>query len=196
MVAGLSSWIKQVILVVIFTLFVELLMPSNELRKYIKVTLGIIVIIAILNPIISLLKADKFFDGIQLKAMVYLNEDSISNQAEKLKQEHIKMALELFEKELEKKLVRQLKQITSLAVCKTDVKLNQDGSIKEIHLVINKESIRHPKNVEKVFVSLDSQPSNIPNNNSMKDEIKKIKEYLSAFYEIPETNISVEMEGN
>ncbi|MCF6096683.1 stage III sporulation protein AF [Thermovorax subterraneus] len=196
MVASLSSWIKQVILVVIFTLFVDLLMPSNDLRKYIKVTLGIIVIIAILNPIISLLKADKFFDGIQLEAMEYLDEDSISNQAEKLKQKHIKMALELFEKELEEKLVRQLKQITSLAVYKTDVKVNQDGSIKEIHLVINKDSLQHPKNVEKVFVSLDSQPSNIPNINSMKDEIKKIKEYLSAFYEIPETNISVEMEGN
>ncbi|KXG78166.1 hypothetical protein AN618_05580 [Fervidicola ferrireducens] len=196
MVANLSSWIKQIIMVAMFTLFVDLFMPDNDLRKYIKVILGIIVMIAILNPIISLLNADTFFAGVQLEAGGYLDENSISRQAEKLKQKNMEMALELYEKELEERIVRQLRQLTFLEVSKTDVKVEQDGSIKEIHLVIKKNSPQPKKNVEKVFVSLDSHLSSTSKTNFEKDEIKKLKEYLSAFYEIPETNISVEVEGN
>lgn len=189
MVANLSSWIKQIIMVAMFTLFVDLFMPDNDLRKYIKVILGTIVMIAILNPIISLLNADTFFAGVQLEARGYLDENSISRQAEKLKHKNMEMALELYEKELEERIVRQLRQLTFLEVSKTDVKVEQDGSIKEIHLILKKNFPQPQKNIEKVFINLDLQFSE-------KGEIKKLKEYLSAFYEIPETNISVEVEGN
>jgi len=170
----LNSWIKQIIMVAMFTLLVDMIMPDNGLKKYIKVILGTVVMIAILNPVILLLKANfpiSIGHGMeQLEAMGYFDENLIYGQAEKIKSENIKMALGLYEKELEERILRQLKQLTFLEISNADVQLEQDGSIRKVRIALK---------------------------SPMEDaEINKLTQYLSAFYEIPEAKILVEVEGN
>ncbi|MCG0274978.1 MAG: stage III sporulation protein AF [Thermosediminibacteraceae bacterium] len=195
MVESLSLWIKQIITVVIFTLFVDILMPSSNLQKYIKVVLGIVVMITILNPIISILKGDIVFTRTQLDVASYLDQDPIMIKTEEFKQKHFEMALELYKKKLENLIAQQVKNHTSLVVTKTDLKIDQNGKLEKIHLILKREdSSKSNKKVEKVSVKVDSPSSDISEN--LDEDLQGLKEYLSTFYEIPETNISLELEGN
>jgi len=194
-VESLSLWIKQIITVVIFTLFVDILMPSSSLQKYIKVVLGIVVMITILNPIISILKGDIVFNRTQLDVASYLDQAPIMIKTEEFKQKNLEMALELYKKKLENLIAQQVKNHTSLVVSKTDLKIDQNGKLEKIHLILKREDSSKSNNkVEKVSVKVDSQSSDISEN--LDEDLQGLKEYLSTFYEIPEANISLELEGD
>ncbi|MDI3279778.1 MAG: stage III sporulation protein AF [Bacillota bacterium] len=58
MVEALSEWGRRLVLLVIGLSFLELLAPENELRKFIRVFVGLLVLAAILQPLLSLSVGD------------------------------------------------------------------------------------------------------------------------------------------
>ena len=54
MIAYLEAWIKNIVVILLLTSFVELLLPESDLEKYTRVVLGLFIVIAILNPILNL----------------------------------------------------------------------------------------------------------------------------------------------
>ncbi|TYP51633.1 stage III sporulation protein AF [Thermosediminibacter litoriperuensis] len=196
MLESLSMWIRQVILVVMFTVFVDFLMPSSNLQKYVRVVLGIVVMITILNPVIVLLKGDIAFTRMQLEINNYLNQDQLMMKTEEFKERNIEMALDRYKKELENLIAQQVKNYTLFEVSKTDIKIDQSGRIEQIRLTLQKADDRLvQKGVEKVSVKLNP-PTQSKSQYPLDKEVAELKEYLSKFYEIPEANIHLELEGD
>ncbi|MEK5464462.1 stage III sporulation protein AF [Paenibacillus sp. FSL R7-0210] len=54
----LSSWLHELILVVLMAAFVEMLLPSKSMERYARLVLSLLVLLTMLSPIISLLKGD------------------------------------------------------------------------------------------------------------------------------------------
>lgn len=52
----LSSWLHELILVVLMAAFVEMLLPSKSMERYARLVLSLLVLLTMLSPIISLLK--------------------------------------------------------------------------------------------------------------------------------------------
>jgi len=55
-----GGWLKQIILLVLIATFFDLLLPNHSMERYVKLVMGLLIILAILNPIFSLL--DKNLD--------------------------------------------------------------------------------------------------------------------------------------
>lgn len=58
MITYLKSWITGVVVTVIFMVLVDMILPSNNFKKYAKLATGLIVIITILTPVFKLFKSD------------------------------------------------------------------------------------------------------------------------------------------
>ncbi|MCH5584182.1 stage III sporulation protein AF [Shimazuella sp. AN120528] len=57
----MSDWIRQIILIIFIATFIDLLLPSSSLERYVKLIMGLIIIVSILQPVLQLvLHEDKW----------------------------------------------------------------------------------------------------------------------------------------
>lgn len=50
----ISDWIRQIILIIFIATFIDLLLPSSSLERYVKLIMGLIIIVSILQPVLQL----------------------------------------------------------------------------------------------------------------------------------------------
>ncbi|CUH97438.1 hypothetical protein P22_3568 [Propionispora sp. 2/2-37] len=53
MINELTLWIKNIILVVLFASFLDLLLPSSSMQRFVKAIVGLFIMLTILNPIVN-----------------------------------------------------------------------------------------------------------------------------------------------
>ncbi len=58
MIELLSGWLKQIVILVMIAAFIDLLLPNNAMERYVKLVMGLLIILAILSPIFQLLRED------------------------------------------------------------------------------------------------------------------------------------------
>lgn len=170
----LTSWITNIILFILLAVIVELLLPQTGLQKYVKMVLGLILIIIFLTPVFKLFSVD--IDNLLNRATGKLGEEKISleNSIEKQKIEIQKdqhayileqtavQLEELTEKELMKQFDYQFAHI-QLNVSDTIGLTNsiEDilDNIESIHvtLIDKQEADQSVMNVEEVNVQLGEQ---------------------------------------
>lgn len=51
----LGEWLKEIVFVVLLAIFVELLLPSKSMQRYVKLVLSLLVLLTLLNPILEML---------------------------------------------------------------------------------------------------------------------------------------------
>ncbi len=52
---SLTRWIRDIVLLVLYITFLEMLIPSGTMRKYVRLATGLIIIFAMLHPILNVL---------------------------------------------------------------------------------------------------------------------------------------------
>lgn len=170
----LTSWITNIILFILLAVIVELLLPQTGLQKYVKMVLGLLLIIIFLTPVFKLFSVD--IDNLLNRATGKLGEEKISleNSIEKqkieiqkdqhayiLEQTAVQME-EMTEKELMKQFDYQFAHI-QLNVSDTIGLTNsiEDilDNIESIHvtLIDKQEADQTVMNVEEVNVQLGEQ---------------------------------------
>ena len=51
----ISAWLKGIILIVLFATFMDLLLPSSSMQKYVKLVIGLIIIVTMLTPLLVIM---------------------------------------------------------------------------------------------------------------------------------------------
>ncbi len=67
MMHWISTWLREIILVVLLATFVDLLLPNSSMQRYVKVVVSLFILMTILSPLILLLKTDFDFNQMALK---------------------------------------------------------------------------------------------------------------------------------
>ncbi|UOQ47480.1 stage III sporulation protein AF [Gracilibacillus caseinilyticus] len=85
----ISNWILQVIIYIILAMLVDLLLPSNALKQYVKLVVGLLLILIILQPILSVFSIDvsRIVDNLFQTRETASVETSIENQMNQQKSE-------------------------------------------------------------------------------------------------------------
>ncbi|SMO39964.1 stage III sporulation protein AF [Melghirimyces algeriensis] len=73
MIELMSNWLKQIVVLVLIAVFIDLLLPNNTMEKYVKLVMGLLIILAILSPILQLIQQD-----LDLKSLAF-NERNIGD---------------------------------------------------------------------------------------------------------------------
>lgn len=56
MISFLSDWVKQLVIVVLMAGLAEMLVPRGQFKGYVQVVVGLVVLLAVLNPVVGLLE--------------------------------------------------------------------------------------------------------------------------------------------
>ena len=58
MIDWLAGWLREIVLVVLFAVVADMLLPTNALQRYIKVVISLFILLTILSPVLTLLRSD------------------------------------------------------------------------------------------------------------------------------------------
>jgi stage III sporulation protein AF len=86
-VGFLTEWVTNIIVLVLLAGVIELLLPGNQFQSYIKMVIGLLILLAMLSPLFKLLNSDidQVFRAMDLPAAAKENE--LKNSIEKNKSE-------------------------------------------------------------------------------------------------------------
>jgi len=56
--ALISSWITNILLLILFATILELLLPNSSTQRYVKLVVGLMILVAMLQPVLSIFHED------------------------------------------------------------------------------------------------------------------------------------------
>jgi len=210
MMEFISSWVKGLGLAIVIVSILEMLLPNNKTKKYIRVVMGIYVLFTIISPFLS--KKDIFnlnnidFEEYTTQTSMNLDQSSMDNRIK-----------ELYIEELEKDIIKKLKEEGyEITYCKVKAEISdnkEETGIKKIKIQAkkiekeqdNNETNENNTNIENEIVTQIQKIKPIDTSiteNSLertekegekisKEDIKNIKKFLIKEYEVNEKCLEI-----
>ena len=158
MISFISSWIEQIIIAIIIVSILEMLLPSGNIKKYVKIILSVFVIFNIISPFVN---STDLFNFSTQNFDTYINNSNTLNKSNTLDQSSMDKRLqELYVEELENNVKNKLNKngyfVKSCSIDATLYSTSSNAGINKITLVIskNRNSIRE---VEKINIGDKNQ---------------------------------------
>lgn len=131
----LSAWIKGLITIVVLWSFVELLLPSADMKKYVRFAVGIIIMLTIIKPILNIKEIK--IDNINFPKQIEYSAKGTNEQIETVYKNKLENeVLSKFNLSYVKIYINNEKQITKVEL----ENVSQKGEIAR-HLGITPEKI-------------------------------------------------------
>ncbi|MDN4078435.1 stage III sporulation protein AF [Paenibacillus polymyxa] len=129
----LGGWLKELVLIVLLASFVDMILPSRSMERYVKLVLSLLVLLTLLSPIVRLLSSSpsevlgRALD-LQRQAETGNREPTLEEilaKGKQLKQQQEQSSMQWAGKEVAKEMKGQLEQYTGLAIQSVQVTLAQ-----------------------------------------------------------------------
>lgn len=167
------NWISVLLCLGIFVAIIRLVIPKNNLRKYIYSLIGIITIIALVSPLIDIFKNNDMQDSIKSVLSNLDEQENVNVDTEKysnVKEEAVKKSfIQSIKNDVKSKLEGK-----SIVVKSVDVFISDNYDIEKIEI-----------NIEKIDTSKASISS-----------VTQIVKYINEEYDIGYSKIEVIEEGD
>lgn len=208
MITFLSSWVKGLGLAIVIVSILEMLLPNNKTKKYIRMVMGIYVLFTMISPFVSNkewfneIKNMNWEENIIAQTSTQVNQTSMDARIKQLYQEEL-------EKDITKKLKEQGYEVTN---CQVKLKIEEneeDTEISKIKIKVEKKQEKETKednNIEEQIVTeiQKVKPINTSiqkevnetnqegtNKKVSKVDIQNIKKFLMEEYEVKEKCLEI-----
>lgn len=208
MIEFLSTWAKNLGLAIILISILEMLLPNNRTKKYVRMVFGIYIIFNIISPFINnkdILEVNSYdfneYIGNYTTNQTNEKQGSVNNKIE-----------EIYIKELEKDITSKIEelgyQVVSCNVYATLESKNEENYIEEIVLIVEKteeennkeeketienklvEEIQKIKPIDTTVTTINKKEENTQKNIS-NQEIQEIKKFLTEEYGVDEKCLKI-----
>ncbi|MFC9710056.1 stage III sporulation protein AF [Paenibacillus sp. NPDC056933] len=141
----LSSWLRELIMIVLLATFVDMLLPNRSMERYVKLVLSLLILLTLLSPITKLLRSDPVAE--LKRAMTAMDSPSdgsatleqILAQGRKLQSNEQEQSLQWTARELANVMKGQIEETTGERVQSVEVKLAMDTTKPEKDLASSVE---------------------------------------------------------
>jgi stage III sporulation protein AF len=192
LIEALKVWVTNITIAVFFITAVEMILPDNNMKKYAKFVLGLMLIVVIINPIIKIF--DKNFDlySYSNKAVSYMESSTSVTDIKKYKDINITKTSDNFKNNLEKECIMDLKEAFPENKYNADIEIMYDDKVAQFN--INKVEIGivegGVKNISEI--KIDTKSVNASKRSILEgEEGDKIKSRLSSKFQISKDVITV-----
>ncbi len=198
MINLISNWAGELIVALVVTTIIEMLLPENKVKKYVKTVIGVYIMFCIISPFINKQEFLNIFENTEKNLLKIQVENSIASS-----QNETSSIEDLYIQEFQKNVEKQVQDL-GYKVNKCDVSIQIDATkenagINSIYLNIDKQKLNSKQgqdiqieDVEKVEISINNQEDGENNDNLQETEdTKKVKEFLSHYYEISQDKIKI-----
>ena len=155
MIENLSTWAKNITLAVVVVSLIEMILPNNKTKKYVKVVMGIYILWNIISPIVSkdiTLDFDNIINGISTQ--------TISTTSQSVDQTSMDRRLkEICEEELEKDIRNKIEENSYIVnSCDVEIEIKMEQGTQEI------------SDIKKIVLNIEKSEKQQTENNQEKDE--------------------------
>ena len=195
MINFLSSWAKNIGIAIVIVSILEMILPNNKTKKYIKMVMGIYILFAIISPFLQNkinlqdLNAENY---IETSTKSEVNQTSMDARIEELYVEQLK-------KDITSKIEQKGYKVNKCEVTASITKDVNTTKINKIVLKVEKHSSKKEQNnsnIENVIISevekikdieIDSENQTKEKKLTIsKTEEKELKKFLKEEYEVSE----------
>lgn len=207
MVSLLSSWVKNLSLALIIVSILEMILPNNKTKKYIRMVMGLYVLFSIISPFIENsnrfnidnLDFNSYIDKTQKVSTEEVNQDSMNTR---LKQIYI----EKLESDITTKIEEKGYYVEN---CKVDAYISEkenDSGINKIILNIQKNDqdtktensetieekiVTEVQKIQNVNIGTDSSNEKNEDTSITNSDIQNIKKFLIDEYGVNEKCLKI-----
>ena len=197
MIEFISTWVKGLGVAIVIVSIIEMILPNNKTKKYIKMVLGIYIIFNIISPLV------KNKDKLNLENLI-LNDYTV-NTSTSVDQTSMNKRIEtLYEDELEKDITKKLKEKGyELSECKVTAKIDENENNKDetkisnIKIKVEKKVAKQSEEnsvenkivtgiqqIKKVDIGKAKEKETKNSSKISKTELEDIKKFLIEEYEV------------
>lgn len=198
-VSFISSWLKDIVVLFILISIAELIMPNGNMKRYINLVIGLLIIFTIISPFAKLMKLDFNLDQAIFN---YSKPDDFLNRDEEFYVQQEKQIESLYKEKIKKEVIELIEDKTRYKVVDISIGIienNKDyGKIDYISLLVNmnKETKTNKISIEKVTpVHIDNSSKTTLNISSNEDDVNneynELEELLSSRYSIEKEKVIV-----
>ena len=192
MIELLKVWVTNITIAIFFITAVEMILPDNNMKKYAKFVLGLMLIVVIINPIIKIFDKDFDLNSYSSKATSYIEGSTQALDMKKYKDINIVNTTENFKKNLQKECITNLEQTYPENKYNADVDVVYDSkngvfNINTVKIEVIDSGVQSIKSIK-----IDTQSVDATNNNVLTNtQGKQIKKFLSNKLKISDDVITV-----
>ena len=168
MIDVISNWAGELVVSLISVTLIEMLLPENKIKKYVKTVIGVYIIFCIISPFIDKEEFLAIFENAEKNMERIQIESKVSSALEDPNSSIEALYIQEFEKDV----------------------------INSIYLKIGNKKIKNEQNVQienvqKVEISINTQEEGNNKSGEENEETKKVKEFLITHYEISSEKVKV-----
>jgi len=208
MLDALSSWIKQIILVVMFTTVVDFLMPNDKFLRYARVLQGLVVMMAVINPMLVFFHKDNYFSDYRWQPYTQpAAQEDVLKKVERINETNDKLTIKQYKNNLISFITNHISETGIFEAKDINLKIveqsgtNDFGKIESIQIILKPASgtVTTEEGIQKVSVQIGSPDANKTKSEvdlaEYKDALLELKKYLQQQFGLPEKNIQLQLEG-
>lgn len=204
MIEFLRKWIEGIAITVIIASIFEMLLPNGNIKKYVKMLLGIYIIFSIISPFID----KKVMGNFDLSKEIDTYSENVESEKNKYNETSSENRLnKIYENTFEKELVQRIEK-EGFIVYKCIVKGNfnaekENAGLSKISITIeskkvvkknkdtNEIKIENVNEVQKIEINVGKDVLNKTEEDVEAKDIDTLKKYLSKHYEIDKGIIDI-----
>ncbi|NLG32435.1 MAG: stage III sporulation protein AF [Syntrophomonadaceae bacterium] len=184
--------VRNVIVIVMVASFLEILLPDGKIKPFVRFAIGLFVIVAVLNPTLSLLFASK---NLSVQMWDYkidaAGTEQMVHKGMQLNQEITEKNVQLVKSKLQGQIEAVVMLVPGVKDVEAEVEVEKEGLITGVNLVVTTE----PQPVAESSLPLPLEASTILLEPDTRALEKKINGVLSNFYGLEGVDISIEFKG-
>lgn len=207
MIEFLSAWAKSIGLAIIIISILEMLLPNNKTKKYVRMVFGIYIIFNIISPFI---KNKDILDVSTYDFQEYSNY--ITNQSSMNESSMDSRIEQIYIEELEKDITKKVNDlgynVTTCNVYATLSSDNEENYIEEIVLTVEKSEkqqneeetiedtlVNEIQKIKPINTTIEEVDKNIDEQDDKQNinnrDVQKIKKFLKEEYGVEETCLKI-----
>ncbi|CAJ1002988.1 stage III sporulation protein AF [Brevibacillus aydinogluensis] len=170
----LTLWLKKIILLVLLAAFLDLILPNTSLQRYVKMVMGLILLLTIISPVFSLFNLSQEELALQIdRYQAELDRPADAEWkriAEKLAGARDKQVRAYVQKQVEEAVRARVKEAYGLELSGVNVTLEQSAQqpeLRRIELIVGEERERSSGEIkpiepfQPVHIDLSRPPSSV-----------------------------------
>lgn len=126
MIEFLKGWVMNIVIMALFITLIEILTPSGKIKKHINLVSGFILMIAVINPLITLFKGDIDLKQIEISSSNYIDRRDIEEKSKILKGQQVKQIIEVYRSKLISQLEESIREVEGVHSARADIIINED----------------------------------------------------------------------
>ena len=140
MLDAISDLVRNVTIIVLIAGFLEMLLPSGEIKRFVKTVLGLFILVSMLNPLLGLFDKNVVSEVLAWQDPIKGAElSTILGRGEELSEEMNEKAVDMYSNNLAKQIETVVKLVKGVAWVEADVQMLIDKtnpSLKAVDKVV------------------------------------------------------------